>query len=84
LVLTISTILDVFDIVNTKRIGYDWRMAGTDKMINIGFSPELLERIEDFQFANRFKTRVEAIRWLVGAALDKKLKPAKTATAKGD
>lgn len=50
-------------------------MAGGDKMINIGFAPELLERIETFRFENRFQTRVEAIRWLVGAALDKKLKP---------
>jgi hypothetical protein len=58
-------------------------MAGEDKtMINIGLSPELLNRIETFRFDNRFPTRVEAMRWLLQAALDKKLKPSKPATPK--
>jgi metal-responsive CopG/Arc/MetJ family transcriptional regulator len=57
-------------------------MADTDtKMVNIGFSAELLERVDSFRFDNRFPTRVEAIRWLIQAALDKKLKPSKTPKA---
>ena len=51
-------------------------------MINIGVTAELLERIDTFRFENRFATRVEAIRWLLGAALDKNLKPGKAAKAK--
>jgi hypothetical protein len=58
-------------------------MADGDKMINIGIAPELLERIDTFRFENRFATRVEAIRWLIQAALDKKLRPGKAA-AKGE
>jgi hypothetical protein len=52
-------------------------MAGGDKMINIGLAPELLEAVDTFRFENRFPTRVEAMRWLLEAALDKKLKPTK-------
>ena len=46
-------------------------------MINIGLAADLMERIDTFRFENRFATRVEAIRWLLAAALDKKLTPKK-------
>jgi len=38
-------------------------------------APELLRRIDDFRFANRFPTRAAAIVWLIEAALKSKLKP---------
>ena len=47
------------------------------QMVHMRFDPELLKRVEDFQLANRFETRTETERWLIHAALDKKLKPAK-------
>jgi Arc/MetJ-type ribon-helix-helix transcriptional regulator len=52
-------------------------MADGDKMVNIAVSPELLEQIETFRFENRFAKRVEAIRWLIQAALDRDLRPNK-------
>jgi len=51
-------------------------------MINIGISPELIELIDNFRFENRFDSRVEAMRWLLQAALDKKLKPSKSAVSR--
>jgi hypothetical protein len=74
-------------IVNSFRSGYSKlkkRMANTEKaMLNFAVDADLLKSIDDFRFENRFATRVEAIRWLIQAALDKKLKPAK-GTSKGD
>jgi metal-responsive CopG/Arc/MetJ family transcriptional regulator len=46
--------------------------------LNLSLPEDLLERLEDFWHDNRFSSRSEAIRWLLQAALDKKLKPAKT------
>ncbi len=34
--------------------------------------PDLLKRIDDFRFDNRFESRSEAIRWLLDFALKKK------------
>lgn len=82
--LSLLSILKVLNIVNTKNTSYPFDMAGGDKMINIGIAPELLEEIDTFRFQNRFATRVEAMRWLMKAALDKKLKPAKPAVPKGE
>lgn len=39
------------------------------------FEPELLERIEDFRFENRFPNRTAAIMWLLEWALDQKPEP---------
>jgi hypothetical protein len=64
--------------VTTISIGYDVCMASGDKMVNIAIAPELIERIDTFRFGNRFATRVEAMRWLLQAALDSRLKPART------
>jgi metal-responsive CopG/Arc/MetJ family transcriptional regulator len=54
-------------------MGYDVRMN-----LNLSLPDDLMERIEDFWHDNRFNSRSEAIRWLIQAALDKKLKPAKS------
>ncbi len=36
---------------------------------------DLLKRIEDFRFKNRFQSRAAAMKWLMGWALDQKPKP---------
>jgi hypothetical protein len=43
--------------------------------VNLLFEEKLLARVDDFRFRQRFTTRAEAIRWLITAALDAKLKP---------
>lgn len=46
-------------------------MEDKNKMINIAIPESLLERVEDFRFEQRFKTRAEAIRYLMEWALDR-------------
>ena len=59
-------------------------MGNTEKpIINLVVDPALLDRVDSFWHENRFVSRSEAIRWLLQAALDKKLKPSKSA-AKGE
>jgi hypothetical protein len=36
---------------------------------------DLLKRIEDFRFKNRFQSRAAAMKWLMSWALDQKPKP---------
>lgn len=48
------------------------------RYVNILFDQATLDRIDNFRFEQRFASRTEAIRWLIQAALDKKLKPGKT------
>jgi metal-responsive CopG/Arc/MetJ family transcriptional regulator len=43
--------------------------------LNLSLDPKLLERIETFWHLYRFRSRTEAIRWLLEAALNKKLEP---------
>ena len=50
-------------------------------MLNFFIDKELLDRVDDFWHEHRFATRAEAVRWLIHAALDKKLAP-KAATKK--
>jgi metal-responsive CopG/Arc/MetJ family transcriptional regulator len=45
------------------------------QMVNMLYDADLLKRIDDFRFQHRFESRTEAIRWLIQAALDKKLAP---------
>jgi metal-responsive CopG/Arc/MetJ family transcriptional regulator len=45
------------------------------QFVNIAFDEKLLSRIDDFRFKHRFPSRVEAIRWLIKAAMDAKLAP---------
>lgn len=51
-------------------------MGTTDKpIINLVVDEALLGKVDDFWHENRFSSRSGAIRWLIQAALDKKLKP---------
>ncbi len=60
---------------------YIRHMGNTDKpIINLVIGSELLSAVDDFWHENRFVSRSEAIRWLIQAALDKKLKPTKGKT----
>jgi metal-responsive CopG/Arc/MetJ family transcriptional regulator len=45
--------------------------------LNLSLPEDLMKQVEDFWHDNRFSSRSEAIRWLIQAALDKKLKPTK-------
>jgi metal-responsive CopG/Arc/MetJ family transcriptional regulator len=47
----------------------------TKPILNFVVDRELLDRIDEFWHDNRFPTRAEAVRWLIQAALDKKLAP---------
>jgi metal-responsive CopG/Arc/MetJ family transcriptional regulator len=59
-------------------------MGNTEKpIINLVVDLALLGKVDDFWHENRFTSRSEAIRWLMQAALDKRLKPGKTG-AKAD
>ena len=40
--------------------------------LNFVIEPELLKRIDDFRFTQRFPTRAAAIKWLLDWALDQK------------
>lgn len=49
---------------------------GTEKpFLHFNVEPELLKRLEDFRFKNRFENRAAAIKWLLEAALKAKLAP---------
>ena len=43
--------------------------------LNIAIPKELLQRIDDFRFENRFKSRAEAARFLLEYALKENPKP---------
>ena len=45
------------------------------RYINLLLDEKILVRVDDFRFNYRFASRTEAIRWLLRAALDAKLKP---------
>jgi Arc/MetJ-type ribon-helix-helix transcriptional regulator len=48
-------------------------MAKDVKTIIFKINPELLDKIDDFRFKNRFENRSDAIKWLINWSL--KLKP---------
>jgi hypothetical protein len=51
-------------------------MAPTQKpLISLVIEEDLLKRIEDFRFKNRFQSRAAAMKWLMTWALDQKPKP---------
>lgn len=50
-------------------------MSSEKPLLNFFIDKELLDRIDTFWHKFRFKTRAEAIRWLLKAALDAKLAP---------
>lgn len=41
-------------------------------LLNFLIEPELLKRVDDFRFKNRFDSRAAAIKWLLAWALDQK------------
>ena len=46
---------------------------GSDKpLLNFVIEPDLLKRLDDFRYKNRFSTRAAAIKWLLAWALDQK------------
>jgi len=51
-------------------------MPNSDKpYLNFLIEPELLKRIDDWRFKNRFPTRASAIKWLLDYALRQKPVP---------
>jgi hypothetical protein len=50
-------------------------MASKKPFIDFIIEPELLKRVDDFMFENRFRTRAAAFKWLIKKALEKGLKP---------
>lgn len=51
-------------------------MPPSDKpYLNFVIEPNLLSRIDDFRFTNRFATRAAAIKWLLAWALEQKPTP---------
>jgi hypothetical protein len=57
--------------MNVVRSG----MPSDKPVVNFIAEPEFIQKLDDFQFAHRFKTRAAAIKWLVSAALDAGLTP---------
>jgi len=47
-------------------------MATDKPLLNFVIEPELLKRLDDFRFKNRFATRAAAIKWLLNWALQQK------------
>ncbi|HWF08036.1 MAG TPA: hypothetical protein VG297_06205 [Bryobacteraceae bacterium] len=51
----------------------DGTMPPSEKpYLNFVIEPDLLKRLDDFRFKNRFATRAAAIKWLLAWALDQK------------
>jgi len=46
-------------------------------LLNFLIEPELLRRVDDFRFKNRFDSRAAAIKWILAWALEQKPVPAK-------
>jgi hypothetical protein len=68
--LTYKTTLSL---LSTQFISVILISMGTDKpLLNFVIAPELLKRVDDFRFKNRFATRAAAIKWLLDWALDQK------------
>ena len=45
-------------------------MPSDKPLINFVVDPELLERIDEFRFANRFSSRAAAIKYLISSGLE--------------
>jgi hypothetical protein len=50
-------------------------MPSDKQMVTTLMDPELLARVDDFRFAERFKSRASAMKFLMDAALRAGLKP---------
>lgn len=46
-------------------------------LLNFLIEPELLKRVDNFRFSNRFESRAAAIKWLLDWALSQKPAPKK-------
>jgi hypothetical protein len=73
----------VWTVVNIDCIVYIELWMGTKPILNFVIDPALLRRLDDFWHDNRFPTRAEAVRWLIQAALNKKLAPKAAGGKKG-
>jgi metal-responsive CopG/Arc/MetJ family transcriptional regulator len=49
-------------------------MPSIKPFLSFVIEPELLKKLDDFRFNNRFQSRTEAIKWLLRFALDQKPK----------
>ncbi len=59
-------------------------MPQSDKpYLNFVIEPELLKRVDDFRFAQRFNTRAAAVKWLLDFALNQRPAPTAAAARKG-
>jgi len=47
-------------------------MATDKPILNFVIEPELLKRVDDFRFKQRFATRAAAVKWLLDGALSQK------------
>jgi hypothetical protein len=47
-------------------------MASDKPFLSFVIEPELLKRLDDFRFKNRFESRAAAIKWLLDWALGQK------------
>jgi hypothetical protein len=50
-------------------------MASEKPLLNFVIEPELLKRLDDFRYKQRFPTRAAAIKWLLDWALEQKPAP---------
>jgi hypothetical protein len=50
-------------------------MGSEKPLLNFVIDPELLKRVDDFRYKQRFPTRAAAIKWLLDWALDQKPTP---------
>jgi len=50
-------------------------MASEKPLLNFVIDPNLLRRLDDFRFKNRFGSRAAAIKWLLDWALNQKPTP---------
>jgi metal-responsive CopG/Arc/MetJ family transcriptional regulator len=50
-------------------------MSSEKPLLNFYIDQDLLGRVDAFWHDQRFQSRAEAVRWLIQAALDKKLAP---------
>ncbi|MGI8746557.1 MAG: hypothetical protein ACR2NN_29070 [Bryobacteraceae bacterium] len=48
---------------------------GEKTLLNFLIENDLLKRVDDFRFKNRFTSRAAAIKWLLAWGLDQKPKP---------
>jgi hypothetical protein len=46
-------------------------MPKANAILNFVADPELIERLDDFRFKNRFENRAAAVKWLLDYALEK-------------